>query len=78
MTATSARTSLASLAILVCVTLVTAAAFIAVTYAEWDWLSALLGSVVIILLVVCVRLMLDALEIWLDRAEGEGDGSKPR
>lgn len=78
MTATSARTSLASLAILGCVTLVTGVAFVAVTYAEWDWLSALLGSVAIILLVISVRLMLDAIEAWLDRAEGEGDGAKRR
>jgi len=77
MTAATARRSLASLAILACVTIVTGAAFVAVTYARWDWLSALLGGVVIVLLVLCVRLVLDALESWLDRAEGDEGAHRP-
>jgi hypothetical protein len=67
----TARRSLAALVVLACITIVTGAAFIAVTYAEWDWLSTLLGSVVILLVILCVRLVLDALENWINRADDD-------
>lgn len=68
-----ARRSIATLAILACVTLVTGAAFVAATYAEWNWLSLGLGCVVAVLLVVCIDLLIDALERWLDRADGSAE-----
>lgn len=63
------RRSLATLAILGCITILTAAVFIAVTYTQWDWLSTLLGALSAVLLVMCVRGLLDALDTWLDRPE---------
>lgn len=69
MSESTGRRSLATLAILGCVTILTAAAFIAVTYAQWDWLSTLLGMASVVVLILCVSKLLDALDTWLDRPE---------
>lgn len=77
MTTSTKHNSLASLAVLSCITLLTGAAFVAITYTEWDWLSALLGVAVIVLVVLCVRLVLDVVEEWLDRAEDDPGSGRP-
>ena len=69
MGAAAAGRSLVTLAVLASVTAVTGAAFIAVTYTEWNWLSASLGAVVTVLVVICVYLALEALENWQDARE---------
>jgi peptidoglycan/LPS O-acetylase OafA/YrhL len=61
--------SLAALALLAGVTLLAIAAFVAVSYTTWGWLSTLLGVVAVVLLVLCVRRGLDLLDRWLDRPD---------
>lgn len=65
----SGRRSLATLAILGCITILTAGAFVAVTYARWGWMSMVLGMVSMVPLVLSVRALLDALDAWLDRPD---------
>ena len=76
MTAATARKSLATLALLACLTAVTGAAFVAVHFTQWDGLSLLLGLVLIVLVIVCIRVLLDALENWVERADGDDTGDR--
>jgi uncharacterized membrane protein len=77
---TARKKSLASLvllAVLVCLTGVTGAALVAVQYTEWDWLSLLLGAVLILLVTALVWVVLDAVDNWIDRAERQRTGDEP-
>lgn len=76
MTTASKRRSLATLAILASVGLVTGGAFFAVTYTQWNWLSVLLGCVAIAVLVACLELLISTLESWLDRAYDAADDAE--
>jgi len=73
MTTATARKSLATLAILACVTLVSGAAFVAVTFAIWNWVSVAIACLVAVLLVFAIGLLLDVLDHWLDGADGHAD-----
>lgn len=76
MTVVTARKSLATLALLACLMAVTSAAFVAVHFAQWDGLSLVLAMVLIVLVIVCIRVLLDALENWVERAEHHDGGDQ--
>jgi hypothetical protein len=67
----AARRSLGALVVLATLTIVTATAFVAVTYMEWSWLSALLGVAVAAFVVLCVHHALAALERWIETPASE-------
>lgn len=78
MTTATARRSLATLVIVACMTVGTGVAFVVMSYAKWNWLSVVLGGAMAVLLVICVGVLISALEDWLDRAEEEPDEAERR
>ena len=77
MTAVTARKSLATLALLACLTAVTGTAFVAVHFTQWDELSLVLGAALVALVVVCIGVLLDALENRVERAGHDDAGGQP-
>lgn len=78
MTAKGARTSLATLAVVAGVTALAAATFFIVSHAERHILPAVLACVVAVPAVLCVRVLLDALERWTHGADSEAGGEDDR
>jgi len=75
----SMRRALTSLAIAVILAAVTAAVVLAARYSHWDLASALVAAVLVALAVVVIGRVLDALEDWIEQAEGaaDSDGRQP-
>jgi len=77
MTVVRSRKSLAALAVLACLTAVTGAAFVGIHFTQWDEFSLLLGAVLLVLVVICIKVLLDALENWVDPAGHDDTGDAP-
>lgn len=67
-----ARRTLATLVILGCLATLTVVAMVAARYLHWNWAAWILAAGTVVLSVVGLRLMLDALDQWVEGPENDG------